>query len=73
VAEPGAGNQSGLWGQRPAIDADVPETVTTEDNAIMNIYYCHGFASRFEHMKASLPLIQDFFDRSSLVYGLGEN
>lgn len=32
-----------------------------------------GGSHRFEHMKAALPLIEDFIDRSSLVYGLGEN
>lgn len=32
-----------------------------------------GGSHRFEHMEASLPLIEDFFDGSSLVYGLGEN
>ncbi len=37
MAEPGAGNQSGLGGQRPAIDADVPETVT---EALLREYKC---------------------------------
>lgn len=32
-----------------------------------------GGSHRFEHMKAALPLIEDFFDRSSFVYGLGDN
>ncbi|WP_152206982.1 YqiA/YcfP family alpha/beta fold hydrolase [Marinobacter changyiensis] len=32
-----------------------------------------GGSHRFDHMEAALPLIQNFFDRSSLVYGLGED
>jgi predicted esterase YcpF (UPF0227 family) len=32
-----------------------------------------GGSHRFEHMKATLPLIVEFFDRSSIVYGLGDN
>ena len=32
-----------------------------------------GGSHRFEHMEEALPLIEAFFERSSLVYGLGEN
>ena len=32
-----------------------------------------GGSHRFEHMEEALPLIEAFLERSSLVYGLGEN
>ena len=32
-----------------------------------------GGSHRFEHMEESLPLIEALFERSSLIYGLGDN